>query len=681
MKFPVSMLTDFVTTKLSADELGDLLTMAGFELEGIEEVNGEAVLDIKVVSNRGDGLSVRGLAREVLAKDRASAPTAHYDAANQGFRAELSGIPLDTPGTRIRIDSKACDRFSCLIIEGFDPSIQAPEWMTSRLIKAGMRSISLLVDLTNYVMLELGQPLHAYDLDKLEGERIIVREAVAGEKITTLNGDEHELQPGQLMICDASRPVGVAGVMGGLDTEVSETTTRCLLEGAHFDGLSVRKTRKQLGLNTDASYRFERSVDPELVMTAMGRFAQLMREIAPNAQLVSIEEVVESVEPKRTVSLSFAKATAWLGMEITPENGADYLRRLGFGVEGHEPVQVTVPMWRPDIVREIDLVEELGRVHGYENIPAWLPAGSTPQGGVWEELHEEDRIIHRLAALGLTQCMSHSLRPASPLAAGDESQRVGPRNPGSPELAYLRDSVLPCLAEVAQRADSKDLGLFELGRVFATGSGGRREWKQLGILLSGLIQPLNRQKDTPPEADFFALKTIVADLADHLGVEFTYVQGADGRLHKGRQARLMVGGTAVGVMGQIHPELAEELRLPANTQLAEVDLELLLAQPSSRSLSRSVSRNPAVRRDLAILIDQSVPYATLESTLREAVGETLESIWLFDVFQGANIPEGKHSLGVALQLRKLGGNFTDEEANQVRDRAVAAIATLGATIR
>ena len=282
MKFHVDMLKDFVSTSMSAEELGDLLTMAGFELEGIE---GE-VLDIKVVSNRGDGLSVLGLAREVLAKDRDASPTPLYQRAVERFvDVEISAAPAAT----VEIQTESCTRYAACVIENVRNG-EAPEWIKARLEAAGMRSISLLVDLTNYVMLELGQPLHAFDVAKL-GTDVVVRQAVAGERLTTLNGVEHELLPNQMMICDRTRPVAAAGVMGGLDTEVDGNTTTVLLESAHFVNTSVRKTRKQLGLNTEASYRFERSVDPEGVVSAIRRFVQLLRESTPEVVAHEIVDV------------------------------------------------------------------------------------------------------------------------------------------------------------------------------------------------------------------------------------------------------------------------------------------------------------------------------------------------------------------------------------------------------
>ncbi|MBI3721403.1 MAG: phenylalanine--tRNA ligase subunit beta, partial [Fimbriimonas ginsengisoli] len=379
MKLPYRMLLDFVETKLDASQTGDLLTMAGFELEELETVEGEPVLNVKVMSNRGDGLSAFGLAREVLAKEPHATPTILYERASARF-AEAGAPPEGGEGL-VTIETPDCCRYACLLFAGVANG-DAPDWIKKRLRQAGMRPISLLVDLSNYVMLELGQPMHAFDLAKLEGGRIVVRGARKGEKLTTLDGVERELAPGQMMICDARRLVAAAGIMGGLDTEVSARTSQVLLESAHFDAGSVRRTRKQLGLSTEASYRFERSVDPEGVVAALNRFAQLLSESGSPASSSGLVDVYPGRHDPLSIELSLSQANRLLGMDIEPAQAKSYLENLGFQVSGDgEPLIETPPSWRPDVVRECDVIEELGRVHGYEKIPECLPHGATVQGG------------------------------------------------------------------------------------------------------------------------------------------------------------------------------------------------------------------------------------------------------------------------------------------------------------
>jgi phenylalanyl-tRNA synthetase beta chain len=684
MKFPYSMLRDFVETTLDAHQIGDLLTMAGFELEGIEEVGDEFVLDIKVMSNRGDGLSVFGLSREVLAKDLDSKPTDLYREAASRFQAETVFSSLELPQNAASIECTDCRRFAVRGFEGVNAKAQSPEWMQKRLDACGMRPISLLVDLTNYVMLELGQPLHAFDRAKLTEGRLVVRQAQPGEKLTTLNGDEHELD-GQMMICDAAQPVGVPGVMGGLETEVTDATTSLLLESANFVNKVVRKTRKQLGLNTEASYRFERSVDPEGVTAATRRFTKLLLGVQPDIQVSEIVDVYPQPPEPEKVLLRVGRASMLLGMEVSPDQAENYLSRLGMSVSRQgDDLEVNPPSWRPDIIREEDLVEELGRVHGYDRIPEALPFGSSPIGGSRGKELVKDRFRESLLRSGLTQIISHSLRSVHPL--DEPCERVSPRQPASPEHDTLRSSLLPCLADAARRNGGKDLQLFEMGKVFYQHEGEFAETLYAAILCQGNLLPPQRQGEKVPQVDFFSVKAILDDTFLNLGiadqVEFkSFDPGEDRRFHPTRTAAVHVGDIHVGTLAQVHPLVAKETGLEPTTILAELALDWLIDAVTPRLNIKSISRNPATRRDIAILVDRATEFKKLELAIKTAGGELLEKYWLFDVFEGTGIPEGKHSLGIGLQFRKQGENFTDEEGNQVRDLIVAELAKLGATLR
>jgi len=683
MKFPYSMLLDFVQTDLNAEKVGDLLTMAGFELEGIEDVEGDAVLDIKVMSNRGDGLSVFGLSREVLAKDLDSTPTDLYRRAADRFPGE-DRKDLEIPENVATIQSDFCNRFALRAFDGVPGAGSSPDWMQKRLRQAGMRPISLLVDLTNYVMLELGQPLHAFDREKLAEGRIVVRHAKPGEKLTTLNGEEHELD-GQMMICDAERPVGVPGVMGGLDTEVTEATKHVLLESANFRNTTVRKTRKTLGLATEASYRFERSVDPDGVVAAIRRFSELLFQSVPAAQASNVVDLYPHPPVAEPVSLSVSRASRLLGMEISPQQAMNYLARLGMSVANYEvdpdKLIVAPPAWRPDIVREEDLVEELGRVHGYDLIPEQLPEGTTTLGGPQGVYLAVDWLRSAAVRAGFIQIISHSLRDFHPLDVSAEN-RIGPRVVASPEHAILRDSLLPSLVDAAIRNGGKNLHLFEIGQVFSRVPGGYSECRRLALLSTGDLLPSDRKGVESRQADFYSLKGSLESVFAAVNVAVSLAAGSsDPRLHPTRQASVVAGGRHAGIFGQIHPDLADELKLPSATILSEIYVDEALAGATAELQLRTVSRNPAVRRDIAVLLDKSVPYAQVAEAIASAAGDVLERQWLFDVFEGTGIPEGKHSLGIGLQLRKVNENFTDEEANLVRDRVVAALGEFGATMR
>jgi len=675
MKFPYQMLRDYVDTALDASSLGDLLTMAGFELEEIEEVEGDWVLDVKVMSNRGDGLSVLGLAREVLAKDASSRPTELYRRATARFD-DVAGEPGgDFP---VRIETEACHRYVGWQLHDAKNG-ESPEWLQRRIRQAGWRPISLLVDLTNYVLLETGQPLHVFDEASLHGPAIVVREARQDEKLTTLNEVEHELLGNQMMICDADRPVAAAGIMGGLETEVGPSTTRVLLESAAFKNTSIRKTRKQMGLSTEASYRFERSVDPEGVLGAARRFMELAAQLGGGKPAPSLTDVYPAPPAPKELTVRLDRCEALLGLEFSVEEARRILEALGFGCEWEQErtVRATAPTWRPDIQREEDVAEELGRVHGYDRIPERLPSGTTLLGGPQGTERWIDQVRHRALRAGFAQTISHSLRDLHALDGPEP--RVGPRNPGSPEMAYLRNSLLASLGDNARRNGGQNLALFEIGRVFAKASP-YAESRRLGLYAHGALRDpyLGSQEES---ASFFSMKAALEAALQDVDLSFGAPAEPDARLHPTQQAEVLAGGTVLGRIGTIHPDAAEAAGLPEGAVLAEIDLDTAYPMRRTEHRPKPISRNPSVRRDLAILIDRAVPYAQIEKALEQSGGELLERHWLFDVYRGAGIPEGKHSLAIALQFRKMGSNLTDEEANQARETVVAALEGLGATRR
>lgn len=680
MKFPLSLLQTLVDTPRSAPEIADMLTMTGFELEELTESENEPVFDINIMANRGDAASVFGLMREYLAKDPAAKPTEHFSALASAWGKRVEGA-----AKRISIETSMCTRFGYVVI----PNVQngaSPEWLQKWLRQMGQRPISLLVDLTNFVMLEMGHPLHAYDLDKLVGGRIIVREAKPGETLTTLNGDLHELQAGQMMICDESGPIGVAGVMGGLETEVSEITKTILLEAAHFVNTSVRKTRKHLGLHTEASYRFERSVDPEGLWVAIDRFVQLYEEITATSNSVTESgDLYPAPTFHRMATVRPARAAAVLGLECSTDEAKDCLVRLGFKVtQMSDSFEVEIPTWRPDIELEEDLIEEIGRVFGYEKIGELLPQGTTSRGGSFGLPKLVDRSCEVCLRVGLHQMISHSLRGPHLLDFRD-NERIGPRNPHSPETALLRNSLLPGLCEAALKNGGRDLKIFEIGQVFVKGDVEIDESPELAILLTGKLEQPRLQTEKPPLADFWAMKGIVAELMSHLGMAVDYLPplNADPRLHPTRQAGIVTRDARIhlGIFGEINPDVAESVGLSPQTVLAEIDLLAVYMEEPEAIRLRSFSRNPAIRRDIAFVIDKETRYAEIERALTDACGDLLEKQWLFDDYEGKGIEPGQHSLAVALQIRGQGVNLTDEQANQVRDSAVKALESLGAKLR
>ena len=434
MRLSLEWLDQHAPTGMTADEAATTLTMAGLEVEETEESDLGPVLNIKVTPNRGDCLSVVGLAREMAAAARKPFIDAvAADTPIGGEAADLIQVTIEAPDL--------CPRYAARVVRNVTIGT-SPEWMQRRLSAAGMRPINSVVDVTNYVMLELGQPLHAFDLPLVRGSAIRVRRSAPGEAITTLDGAERPLAEGLLIIADAERPVAVAGVMGGADTEVGPRTTTILLESAHFDRKAVRRSSKALGLQTEASYRFERIVDPDGVVRALNRACDLIAELGAGALVEGVVDVYPGAAPARTVTLRLARVSQMLGFDLSVDEVRTSLQALGFEVtecEG-EALAVQTPSWRPDVVREIDLIEEVGRVVGYERMPEKLPSGATTQGGDSDLGRQTTLAREVLVGAGLTEVVGHSLVAATPLDE-DGGERVAIRTALSSELSGLRRSL------------------------------------------------------------------------------------------------------------------------------------------------------------------------------------------------------------------------------------------------
>ncbi|MGI8923650.1 MAG: phenylalanine--tRNA ligase subunit beta [Fimbriimonadales bacterium] len=661
MKVAVEWLKEFVETDATPDEIGSVLTMLGLEMESEEG----GVLDFKVTPNRGDCLSILGLARELAAKDPLRfKPT-------EIFLTVLSTPPSAADGSGIAtiVDWDHCSRYAAGVFRGvtIGPS---SETIQRRLAASGMRPINIIVDTTNYVMLELGQPLHAFNLDKLSEGRIVVRSARVGEKLKTLDGVDRELKPGMLVICDAERPVAIAGVMGGEDSEVSGSTRNILLESAHFDPVSVRKTRKALGTTTEASYRFERFVDPDGAARAILRFAELLGK-----PVASIHDSYRPVEP-RWIEVREARWNRLLGMEVPKAAAAASLNALGCRVEETKGgLRATPPTWRNDLTLEEDLIEEIGRLWGYDKIPEALPFGSASQGGESVDAAIRTQTRNAMLRLGFTEVANHTLTDHSPLDSCGEKVQL--RNPAAPELAFLRNSILPGMARTAAKNRGRSLRLFEIGRIFTAD----HESRSLAFLLSAKLTPDYWKDATGPDADFYAAKGVVEQVASLLGRDVEFEPSTDHRFHSNRQAKVMVGGICTGIIGEVQADTAESLDLHPGVLMGELNIETVFSFDRRKIEYEPISHHPSVRRDMAFSIAKDVSYSEIESAILSAIGENAEEVWLFDVYEGKGIPDGEHSLGVAVLLRHRSRTFTDDEANDFRARAFNAIKILGAKER
>ncbi len=665
----------------------------------------DTVLVLGITPDRGYALSIRGLARELSAAFAAP----FTDVADTPLRVVV-GQPDPWP---VEIaDPAGCDRFVVVRATGIDPAVRSPHWLRRRLLAAGIRSISLAVDITNYVMVEFGQPLHAFDTATVNGG-ITVRRATPGERLTTLDGVTRTLDPSDLVVADTGGAISLAGVMGGAATEIGSTTTDVLIEAAHWSPPVISRTARQRSLTSEASRRFERDVDPAVAAAAAERAAELLTRFAggriePGRTDVGVERVLPVVslplgEPARLIGRTFDRATIEHWLSIVGCTVADT------GDQG--VLAVTPPSWRPDLARPADLVEEIARLDGYEKIESVVPAA--PPGSGLSSSHRRTRAVAAdLASLGLTEVLSFPfVGPADFDALGlpaDDVRRLAATlsNPLDAQRAQMRTTMLPGLLETTARnlsRGAKDVSLYELGLVFlprrtaprppSLSTAGRPTDAELAILdaaiptqvqhvaavLTGNWERAGWWGPGRP-ADWLDILNVARRIGRSAGTDVRVVAAADAPWHPGRCASIRVGDWPVGYAGELHPGVLERLGLPARTLALELNLS---AFPARRMVvPPSITAFPAVLLDVALTVDVDTPAARVTEVLAGAGGPLLESVRLFDVYSGHPVPAGQKSLAFALTVRAADRTLTGAEAQQVRDAAVQAAAdTLGAVLR
>ncbi|MBE0011359.1 phenylalanine--tRNA ligase subunit beta [Arthrobacter sp. AET 35A] len=654
--------------------------------------------EINVTPDRSYCFSIRGVAREYA---HATGTTFTDPATQVTAPATLSGgYPVTLSDESPIYGNPGCDRFVARTVTGVDATRPTPPWMASRLRLAGIRSISLPVDISNYVMLELGQPTHCYDQDKLQGG-IVVRRATPGETLKTLDDKVRKLDVEDLLIADASGGIGIAGVMGGADTEVSDATSTVLVEAAHFDEVSIARSRRRHKLPSEASKRFERGVDWQVAGVAAQRVVDLLVELAGGTADDAGTDV--GTEPSAVViDLPSGYPARRIGMDFTDEQITGALADLGAEVEAHDGGHtVTAPSWRQDLQIKDDLTEEIARLVGYDKIPSRLPV-APPGSGLSRVQVQRRRVLQALADAGLTEVLSYpfvSLESNTTFGSPDGSEQPSVKlaNPLSAELGYLRRSVLPGLIEVAKRNHSRgfrDLALYEAGLVFLPQDAiGSSEIPPLGVrpsedVLDGLYDGLPDQpltiaavftgNDSPAGAnhqprpwDWADALDTVRLMADVVGVDLEVSQGEHQAFHPGRTARISLRtGELLGYAGELHPKLLAAQDLPARTVALEINADLLFEAAPDVIVAKHLSTFPATTQDVALVVDGSLPADDVLSTLREGAGELLEDVHLFDVYDGAGIEAGHKSLAFALRFRAPDRTLTADEASASRDAAV-----------
>jgi len=692
MKILLSWLREFVPFDKATRELATDLSLLGFAVDAITAEGNETVLDVDVTTNRPDTLSHYGMAREVAARYRlpfespATALTEPLKAKPRGRRKDAM-VEILSP--------ELCGRYSARLIHGVEVR-PSPDWLSRRLELVGVRSINNVADATNYLLMAYGHPMHAFDLDKLEGGRIIVRRATEGESLTTLDGVERKLTSEDLVIADARRAVALAGIMGGMDTEISAGTRNVLLESAWFDPVAVRRTSKRQGLHTEASHRFERGADIEATAICADRCMELIQQLASGEIDAAAVDAYPKPLHRPSVLLRRWELSRHLGLEIPPEEVENILYSLGFPprAKGRTGWTCVVPSHRVDITREIDLVEEVARHYGYERFPLRLPATLGEPSHNALNAEKEERVRSLLLGLGYDETISNVMVSRSTEIYGNAAA-VALTNPLSEEAAVLRTSLVPGLLDAVQwnlNRGQNNIRIFEIGKIYFREGDGFREPPVMALAATGhLSEPLVARPGSKAGFETLALEISLLDLKGDMEQMMDLFGEGEGRFaseglpqyyRPSHSARIAIEGRTVAHFGEVRPLETERWKFRSPVYLAEVFLDVLYAQPQRVPQARQFSRYPAVERDFSVVLPESVGFEAVRKELAGLNIPELITLRPLEIFRGGSIESGHYSLLLRVTLQSTEATLTEAELTHWSARIIQALkGTLGATIR
>ena len=648
----------------------------------------DTVYEFELTANRADCFSMVGLSREfgIMTNQKALFPVIMVNENGESIEGKAS----------VAIEAHdLCTRFTSRLVTNvtIEPS---PLWMQNRLRNSGIRPINNVVDVTNYVMLELGQPMHAYDYDCVADHTLIARRAKAGETLTTLDGNERELNESMLIIADTKGPIGVAGVMGGLTSEVTDKTTNVLFEAAVFNGPSIRRTSKALGMRSEASGRFERGVNHKYTAYAIDRAAQLLQQICPSCKVsVGVIDVYPEPVEQRTVTFTAEQINDYLGTSIEKDRMVDILTKLEFGItESGDTIEALVPTWRDDVTGMPDIAEEVARIVSYDNIAPTIPVAILSSGGMTPKKALTKEVTHYLAHAGLSQIITFSFMHKDGLTnmmlpEGDNRYTAIPiLNPISEEFPYMRTTLVPAVIEAAKRniaQQNKDLWLFETANVYEPKALPLTEVPHerpmaCGIMMGKVTEAAwnQAQRDT----DFYDVKGVVDGLLAKLGLtQYDIQPSSESYYHPGVSAHYTVNGVTIANYGELHPQVVKNFDLSGKVYMFEIDLEAVLSITVSPFRYQSFSKFPGTSRDLAIVAPVSVTSGDIVALIKEHGGEYLESVSIFDVYEGEHIEAGYRSLAYNLQFRSMEGTLNDEDIDGAIQAIIDALASKNCKLR
>ncbi len=676
MGVSINQLKKYTQIDLPAEQLAHELTMAGIAIEGIETADdGDKLLELDLTPNRADCLGWINLAREISALSGADLTIPEtFIKENDEVIEDYIKVNIDDP--------QLCKRYAARVLKNVKIK-ESPQWMQDALRKAGIRPINNVVDVTNYVMLESNQPLHAFDYDLLGGSRqVLVRRAFAQEPFTTLDSINRQLDEEMLVITNGEKPIALAGIMGGENTEINDQTTIVLLESANFLGTNIRKTSRKLGLRSDSSIRFEKNVDPNGVIYAINRAAQMIHELAGGEVIKGIFDAYPQPQEPVSILLRPARVNYLLGTDIKEAEIKSCLEKLRFKVtETEEGFLTEVPTYRPDITMEVDLIEEVARLYGYDKIPATLSYGVTQPGGLNSEQHFRDR-IQDILSKNLMEVVNYTfINPASYgmicLNEHDKLRNsIKIANPLSEEQAVMRTVLLPGLLKnirenLARKNDN--LGFFELGTVFYPSDKPLPlEVLKVGAVVAGNTEP-NWLKNVVP-MDYFYLKGLAEDLLSRLGIgEVTFTAAEHPAFHPGRTAKVSKGDREIGIIGEVHPEVCENYNIKSRVTAFEFNADVLFELSQPIKMSKEITRYPAIKRDIAVVLPVTVTYAEARQLIETDQSGLLQEVEVFDVYTGGQVPEGYKSMAFRLVFKSSEKTLTENEVIPIVDEILVRL--------
>ena len=636
----------------------------------------KAILDFEITSNRPDCLSIVGMARETAATLRTS-----YKMPNFNYEAKCSSNINDE--LKVEVKDELCRRYMAKGVKNVKVK-PSPGWMQERLLEAGVRPINNIVDITNFVMLELGQPMHAFDARQIESKTIVVERALDGEKFTTLDEIERELDSSILMIKDASKSVAIAGIMGGLNSEIQDDTTEVIFESANFEGTNIRVSSKKLNLRSESSSRFDKDIDPNLAKLAIDRACALICELGCGEVMEGTIDVYNSVKEESSITVDSKWINKFLGTDISNEEMKEALDSLDLKTKlNGNDLNITIPTFRIDIAIKEDIAEEVARIYGYDKIPTTIFKVATEREPKYKNDILTDVVIETMIGSGVNQSISYSF--VSPKVfdkvniPADSKLRnvVKIKNPLGEDYSVMRTTTLPSIMESLGRNYSRNndyVRLFEIGRTYIPNEDQTKLPTEKNVLTIGIYG----------DCDYLDLKGIVENVIDGLGItKAKYVRESENpSYHPGKTAALMVRNKKVGVFGEIHPDVTESYGIDVDCYVAELDLDVLFEASSTTKTYKPLPKFPAVTRDIALLCDDSILVAEIEETIRKAGGNLVEKVQLFDIYKGAQIPEGKKSIAYAIAYRDEKKTLEDKDIAKVHDKILKALEhKLGAVLR